>query len=157
MSGCLLAFLIVGGLFVVGALVAGFVAYRFMNSDEGKKIVSAVSTNMEIIQQAATAPGTKELRALGCNNAMVFDESQMQTMASAFGDAGKVTFDGAKVMVNCAMNWGPAPPTCDAVATTYATAQGHEPQPFAVLVTQPGKGNICDGIYAPDGKRISGE
>jgi hypothetical protein len=154
MNGCLLAILIVGGIVVVIALVMGFVAYRFATSPDGKKLVAAVSSGAALVAEATNAPGTTELRALGCSTPMVIDAEKIAAIAQAFGDAGTAKVEGDEgLAVVCGMNGG-KPPTCDEVAETYVKAVGGTASAsFAVSVGQSGGNPQCQGNYLANGKR----
>ena len=134
MNGCLLAFGIIVGIFVLGGLITAFFVYRYVNSEEGKKVVSAVTSSAALIAEATNAPGAKELRAIGCDTAMIVDVNRMQAIADTF-DAGRDAFNGgARTVVSCQPQWGHPSPECDAVAETYIGVVKRAPSPFAVTV-----------------------
>jgi hypothetical protein len=156
MSGCVVALLVVGGVVVLCALVAGFFAYRFVSSPDGQKVVSAVTSGAALVAESSNAPGTKELRALGCDNAMVIDAAKMQAIAQTFGDAGRVTAD-ARLEIACQVSRGSSGPTCDQVAGAYVAAVGGQAvAPFEVVVGANGGKPECTVRYAEDGKRLAG-
>ncbi len=76
-NGCLLALAIVAGLALLVVGVAGFVIYRAANSREGKAILGAIGGMTRTVAEAQAAPGAAEVRALGCDQAMVIDLEKM--------------------------------------------------------------------------------
>lgn len=152
-GGCLMAILIVGGVFALIAVVSAFFAWRFATSPDGQKLVAAVGSGAAILSDAAKAPGTKELRALGCATALVFDARRVQEVAATFGDAGKIPKEEVLV-VTCSVNLASSAPTCDQVASTYVAAVGTAASGFTAAVDVGGdtkKG--CNARYLADGKR----
>jgi hypothetical protein len=147
---------IVGGIFVLVGAIFGFFVWRFASSPDGKKLVSAVSSGAAILSEAANAPGTKELRALGCDTALVFDAQRMQELAASFGDAGKVTSD-ERIIVTCKTSGSSTGPTCDAVASTYVAAVGgRASSSFAVTVDVRGDSRrSCTNRYSAEGTRTN--
>jgi hypothetical protein len=137
-------------------LVAGFAAYRFATSPDGKKIVSAVTSGAAVVAEATTAPGTKELRAIGCTTAMVIDAAKVAALAQTLGDGGNVTVDGDERLAVVCGTSGSTAPTCDQVAATYVAAVGAAREPFAVSVAKSGQSQ-CEGRYLADGTHAPAE
>src|SRR5688572_6699798 len=76
-SGCVTAlyiFLALGGVTVITLVVAGWLFYR---SDTGQKLVGVAREGLALSQEALKAPGTSELRAAGCTQAMVMPMDRM--------------------------------------------------------------------------------
>jgi hypothetical protein len=153
-KGCLIAVAIVGGVLLLGGIGVGVAVWRFASSEEGKKIVSAVSSGAQMVQEAQTAPGTAELRALGCKQALVVDLERARQLAAMLGDAGEpLTADDTRVLVTCQTAGSAKEPTCDAVATTYVKAVGGAAAGrFRVTVGDNNKSS-CEHDYAPNGTR----
>jgi hypothetical protein len=152
-NGCLIALGIVGGIFLFAGLVVAFFIYRFANSPDGKKIVSAVAS----ISEAANAPGTKELRALGCKKAAVIDVGQLQAIADTFVDAGTAETGGhSRIAVTCTTSRGAMAPTCEQVAATYVGAVGRVSAPFLAVVGPNGGPAECQQEYSEEGVRLEG-
>lgn len=153
-SGCVLALLALGGLVLLGGLVVAVIVVRFMTSSDGKKVVAAVGAGMKELEEASQGPGTNELRAIGCTQAMVMDNTKIDAIARTIGDAG-VGVVNAPTDVNC----GPSPsgpiPTCDQVAATYLAAVGGRARGtwFQVSVSAR-QGRGCRSRYTPDGKPL---
>ena len=159
MSGCLIALAIVGGLILLGGLLAAFFVYRFVSSPDGQKIVSAVTSGAALASEAASAPGTKELRGIGCTNAAVFDAAKVEAIARTFGDAGAPEgLPGERLAIVCEVRRGGTAPTCDQVATTYLGAiGGRAAGPFQVTVGVANGGEPgCEERYSAEGKRVEG-
>jgi hypothetical protein len=155
MSGCLVALAVVAGVILFSGLVVAVVVYRFVKSPDGQKIVSAVSSGAALVSEATNAPGTKELRTLGCSQAMVIDAAKVQAIAAALVDGGS---DGvpsaAPLQVVCVTARGRSL-GCDAVAATYVQAVGRAAVPFAVSVGASGAQPTCEGTYMTDGTRTT--
>ena len=144
------------GLFALCALVAGIFIYRYVSSEEGQKVVSAVTSSAALLSEATSAPGTNELRAIGCDTAMVVDVNRMQAIADAF-DGGKDAFTGgARTIVSCQPRWGTPSPECDAVAAAYVAAVQRAPGPFVVTVGgKPGDNPHCQAVYSATGVKLT--
>jgi hypothetical protein len=156
-NGCLVALSVVGGIILLGGLVTAFFVYRFVSSPAGQKLVSAVASGATLVSEATTAPGTKELRAIGCNPAMVIDGAQVLAIADALGDGGKTTVPPGedRLAVVCATPRGATKPTCADVAATYVAAVGRAAAPFAVSVGASNGGKPqCEERFSADGVQI---
>jgi hypothetical protein len=134
MSGCLMAVLIVGGLGIVAAIVVGIFVW---------KAAQALKT---IAQEGLNAPGSAELRAAGCDAAVVMDMSKI----SALFDAGAPSASET-VLVTCSVTAGKAAPSCDDLAKTYAKAVGRANGNFLVEVQANGSTPTCKKVYSPTG------
>ncbi|NUO52183.1 MAG: hypothetical protein HOV80_25295 [Polyangiaceae bacterium] len=82
MNGCLLAFLITGGLFLVMGIGGGIWFYISF-----KDFVDASGDMMGIVVKARNAPGTDEVRELGCQDAVALDMKELTKVAQRFEDA----------------------------------------------------------------------
>jgi hypothetical protein len=159
------AYLIV--IYVVLGLVGFFLVtggigiWLFLRSETGQKIVSTVGKSVTLMQQAATAPGTQELRAGGCSNAMVLPMGKMAEIVRGLSEdaardlesSSKLPGDGTVVM--CQVNVASASnaPSCAEVARIYAAAVPQAPERFGVTVQSRNK-SACDGVYTRDGTLI---
>jgi hypothetical protein len=154
MSGCLIAMLVVGGLCLLVAMVGGLIAYKFATSEEGKKIVNAVASGAQVLQEAQSAPGAADLRALGCRTAMVMDAAKFAEIANQF-DAS-VTTNGVRLIVTCDTSGTSKTLTCEQVAQGYVKAVGRAAGPFEVnLSTSHPKGD-CEEVFDAEGKKVGG-
>lgn len=154
MSGCLLAFLIVLGLFVLGGGITAFLIYREFGSFFG-----AAHDAMLEVQKAQKAPGTKELRSLGCEEAMVVDGKKLLAIGQRVEDevakrqnrtAKKLEDKSIGVVVYCKNTIGETP-TCDKVASSYVGAVSPT-ESFVVSVMHLGD-TECSATYSSDGKK----
>jgi hypothetical protein len=137
MSGCLIAALVVGGLGLL-AIIAFVVVVAII----AKKAVG-------LAQEGMNAPGSAEIRALGCDVGMVTDVSKVGAM---FGlDAGSGP-GAAQAIVVCQMTSPQkAAPTCKEVAQTYVKA-ATPPGKFTVQVRANGRSQpYCQEIYNEKG------
>jgi len=138
MNGCLLAALIVGGVCVLIAAVVGIFIWK------AAKVITAAA------EDGLNAPGTAELRAAGCDAAVIMDMSKI----SALFDAGSTTA-AESVIVSCSVASGKTAPKCDDLAKTYAKAVGGSRGNFLVQVTpQGGAAPTCKKVYSPAGTFI---
>jgi hypothetical protein len=142
MNGCLLAALIVGGITVVVAAIAGIFIYK------------AARAITEVAQEGLNAPGSAELRAAGCDAAVVMDLSKI----SSLFDAGGAPGGAPGVVVSCAVSPGKKAPTCDDLAKTYVKAAGAPRSDFIVQVQpQGGSKPDCKKVYSPKGTFLHDE
>ena len=154
-SGCLVALAIVGAFFVLVALIVGIWTYKFVTSKEGQSVISAVGEGAQIMKEAMNAPGTAELRKLGCDVAMVLDMDKFQKLINRFNDAGGGATADTSVMVICQVKKAASAPTCDDAAHTYVGAVGAQPRKFAVMVQEKDRDKaVCSSTYAPSGSKI---
>lgn len=155
MSGCLIAFLVVSGLFVVGVIGVGIFVYRELGG-----VLGGVKELAELMTKASTAPGTKELKDKGCDQAFAIDAKEMEKVLNKFEKeiAKKENREPKPVdlakegayFVQCTMKSGKKL-SCEDAAKTYvdATSPG---EPFMVSVT--GGGTDCSASFSKDGKKI---
>jgi hypothetical protein len=156
LPGFFVALLVFGGVVCMIALVGIVLVVRFLYTPEGKKLAHFVGDTAKLMQEAQRAPGTKELRALGCETAMVFDTDRMLDLMHDFDDAGARSDVDDKVMVTCAVGLLGTAPSCDDVARTYVGAVGEAKSSFRVHVQRQGGGRAeCTGRYGADGAPIS--
>ncbi len=155
LPGFFVALLIFGGVVCTGILVCVVLLVRFLYTPEGRKIAHAVGDTAKLMQEAQRAPGTKELRALGCDPAMVVDTDRMIDVIQSFGDGGPSPTLEDKAMVTCAVGLLGDAPSCDDVARTYVRAVPEPGGSFIVQVQRQGGGRPnCNGRYAADGSKL---
>jgi hypothetical protein len=142
MNGCLLAALIVGGLAIVaGALVAFF-------------IFRAAKAITQAAEEGLNAPGSAELRAAGCDAAVILDMSKI----SSLFDAGATPGGTAGIVISCAVVAGHPSPTCDELAKTYVKTVGPTGKNILVEVEPKGGGQVqCKKVYGPNGTFLHDE
>lgn len=143
----------VGSAFLLGLVGIAVVVFLVWRNPEGRKFVGLMGDTYKVMQKAQKAPGTKELRAMGCQQAMALDLDDLTQLIGRFDAAppGSPTFSA---FVLCgAKPWG-TPPACDDVAKTYLSGAGARDRPFVVSVTQSGKSKaICQVVYDGAGVR----
>jgi hypothetical protein len=152
---------ILGAFVMLGALVVIVAIVAFARSDTGKKTIDI----MKEAREAQNAPGTRELRKLGCEQASAMDMDRFGRLLNddaALKDdeededaAFRRTSQMYRVMVSCQGGFLRTPPSCDDVAQTYVDAVGTVPGPFIVSVTNPKDPmHPCNGEYSADGTRL---
>ena len=156
MSGCLLAFLITGGLFLVMGIGGGLWFYFSF-----KDFVDASGDMMGIVVKARNAPGTDEVRELGCQDAVALDMKELTKVAQRFEDAmakrenrepKELDLDGeAAFYVQCSNPKKKL--SCEDVAKTFIKAV--EPNGRIVVGVQTGSGSKeCTETFDQTGKKL---
>lgn len=155
MSGCLLAFLIVSGLGVLVAVGVGFMVWRELGG-----VLGGFKELAEVMTKAASAPGTKELKAAGCEQAFVIDTKELERVVNKFEkeiakkeNREPKPMDVAKEgshLVQCTAKAGKKL-TCDELAKTFVDATDPDD---SFLVTMSGGGADCSVSYSKDGKKL---
>jgi hypothetical protein len=162
MSGCLLAFLIVLGLTIVGGGIGAWLIWREVGG-----LVGGVAEIAGIMADAAKAPGTKEMKSdAGCDEAFVVDVDKLtkavNKMEAEIAKKEKrdpkpiedFTKDGTKYLVTCVVKKSD-PPKCADVAKAYIDAAKPKDK-FLVTVSkneQSGEA-VCGEIYDENGKKL---
>jgi hypothetical protein len=156
--GCFIALAIVGGVGFVVVALAAFGIYRFANSKEGKMVVGTFGDMVELAAEAQHAPGTPEVRAMGCDTAMAMDMDRMTSIMHERLDASATVPSTFSMLVVCQIGMfsSKTPPTCDDVARTYVGAAGSPARGFAVNVQRgSGRANvICSTLYDSAGTKV---
>ena len=135
-------------------VLVGAGLWRFAGTKEGKVIFGAIGEATRIVAEAQSAPGAAEVRALGCEQAMVLDTERMAKLFEQL-DASAGHSDDFGVMVMCQVGALGTPPTCDQVAHAYHAAVGTPPRPYAANVRHQGRaGEICSTLYDTSGKKV---
>lgn len=156
MSGCLLAFLIVGGLFLVGGVGAGLWFYFAF-----KEFVDASGEMMSVVLEARNAPGAAEVRDLGCKEAVVLDMKKLSKVAQRFEDeiakregrepkSLKID-ESASHYVQCNQPKGKV--TCQEVADAFVEAVSPKGRFVASVSGSSGK-NQCTESFDETGKNL---
>ena len=154
-NGCLVALGIVGGLLLLFAILAGVVLWRVLRTDEAQAVIGAVGDATKAVKKGLNAPGTEELRKLGCEEAAVIDLADFMQIANRFiKDGGAV--DPTKVdgrMVTCGLTAFQKDLTCDQVAKAYVAALGgRSDKPFSLTVQRQGHDRaLCEVEYDEHG------
>lgn len=157
-TGCIVAIVVVLLFFgSIGAVVL-FIGYRVSQDKDVQNVFGAIGDVAAIAAEAQTAPGTNELRALGCMQAMALDPAKMMKIAGRFADAGappaSTTPPDFERMVMCQVNVLGTAPSCDDAAKAYV--RGASPRgKFMMSVQQSNKHTTCSGVYSPAGVLVS--
>lgn len=157
-SGCLVALYVVLGLGALLIVVAGIASWLFVRSEEGQRVLAAAREGIAWAEAAGKAPGTDQLRASGCESAMVTTFGQMLGLADEFlpaeqrGDVEESPLDD-ETLVLCMLGiFSDAAPDCGEVARVYGAAVPDPPERFVVVVQKQGLNpGQCQGFFAPDG------
>jgi hypothetical protein len=155
------------GLGAVLLLVGGVGIYLFLRTEQGQRVLTIAREGGALLAEAAMAPGTGELRSIGCETALVVPAGKIVDLFRQLdpeGKAGEVGegflavggLAGDTPVVFCSQRRGQAgTPDCTSAAKVYASTQVPPPARFVVLMA-PRQGDLagCSGIFAPDGTRL---
>jgi hypothetical protein len=150
-NGCLIALAVAGALAAVTVALIAVGIYRFAGTKEGKMISGLIGDAARLAGEAQSAPGTKEVRALGCEQAMAFG---MEKMSTILGRLDASAPPSGTTVVTCQVSVFAQPPDCDLVARTYLAAAGPPARGLIVAVSRSGGRNVCSSLYDPDGTKI---
>ena len=155
-SGCVTALIVVGVFLGLVCLISGIAVFVAARSDTGKKIFSAMDQGVKLAQQGINAPGTAELRAAGCPEALVMDMKEAMAIAGTFIDGGlgdDSELDYLSVTCSAAAGSAVELPSCEALAAVYAKAVPSE-RSFVVEAKRGGNKALCSQQYSGDGTFI---
>ncbi len=139
-TGCFVAAMIAAGVGLLVVLVVGFFVWK-----AGRVV-------LDMARDGMNAPGTAEVRAAGCDTAMVMS---MDKLLAMFDAAGAPPGKTPTAIVSCVMNAGKTPPTCDEVARAYVGAVPSPTGPFTVTVQVTGiLKSQCQKLYDQSGKAL---
>jgi hypothetical protein len=155
-SGCLIAVYIMLGLGALVLVAGGIGVWLFLRSERGQNVMKMAREGMTLAREAASAPGTAELRAAGCSQAMVMSSARMRDLIGdvpAQGDDGKASASTTQTMLFCQLATSDGVgPDCGEIARAYAKAVPDAPERISVVVRGAGiGGNRCQGVFARDG------
>ncbi len=156
------------GLGAVVGLVGGVGLYLFLRTEQGQKILTVARQGSALLSEAALAPGTSELRSIGCETALAVPAGKIADLFRQLEPAGRTSeieerflsvggLDADTPVVFCAQRRGQAgTPDCASAAKVYASVLAPPPARFVVLMA-PRRGDLagCSGVYAPDGTRLA--
>jgi hypothetical protein len=146
--GVMLFFLV-----LTGSIIA-YVSYKVATDKDVQNVMGAIGEAAQLATEAQQAPGTNELRAAGCEQALALDSARMQKLGDRFLDAG-VSKQPAEVgfMVMCQMQSSATPPSCEDAVKAYV--RGASPKDKFMLTVTAHGAQTCGGIYSPSGALIS--
>ena len=151
MSGCLKVLIIIVILVAVAVAAALFF---FTQTQDGRRIWSGATDTITVMLEARNAPGTKALRALGCEMAMVIKMDElMRALQTMHPDVkanvdSQITTASKHPLVACGSNSTAQLPTCDAVAQAYI-GEVRPTSSFSVMVRRDENVQISDGRTSP--------
>lgn len=155
-TGCIVA--IVAVLVFFGSIggIVFYVVYRVSQDKDVQNVMGAIGDVAALAAEAQSAPGTAELRAAGCQEALALDTEKMMKLMGKFVDAGPAPtpkdIDFEKMVVCKAFPFG-TPPRCDDLAKTYAAA-AHGRGQFMLSVQQNNKSS-CGAVYSASGVNVA--
>jgi hypothetical protein len=139
-----------GGAVATLVIIGGFYALvRWLSGDSREAHPAPLSPAAELASAGMNAPGTNELRQLGCDPAVVLD------MARLLGDAAAINPGEPGYVVTCVVGAAPSAPapTCEQAAGIYFAALGGSAGGnVSVRVMRAGAtAPACARLYAPSG------
>ena len=165
-SGCLVALYVLFGIGLLGLVIGGIGVWAFLRTEEGQRVLQVAQDGAAWVVEASNAPGTPELRELGCEAAMVSNadaavdvfmtlipeaEKQEQLRNDLASGAGE-NLDELRIIVCTVGRFAGPAPDCAAISQTYSRAVYDAPDSFYVLAIRQGQdAPSCQGIYASDG------
>lgn len=166
-SGCLVALYALFGVGLFFVVAGSIAAYFFLQSEKGQQILQVARDGAQWLAAASQAPGTEELRAAGCEAAMVSDaasaldvfmtlvpeeQKREEIRADVEQRAGSSELDELTLVICTLPRFTTSKPACEDLARTYGDAVPNAPPTFFVLVIQQGAdAPTCQGTYDRDG------
>lgn len=155
--GCIVALVVTGVIGLVCGGIVTWLGWEVYSNPDVQRVGRAIGEGIEVSQEAMNQPGTDELRAAGCDQAMVMlPEHMKRIVRAAEPDGGLEDEPEFPPMVICQYQYGGDETlSCEQVATTYGDALASPPPELGVQVQRQGSGRpICSGLYAPDGTLV---
>jgi hypothetical protein len=152
--GCVVVLSLLGGLFFLGLVGIAIAAWMAASSPKGQQAIKVVQE----MKAAQNAPGTRELKALGCTQAMVIDMSSVGKDVMSLFDSGamKESKLPAKLSVYCQPGpFASALPTCAEVARTFVNAAPPSESFLATVQRQGETKSLCSSLYTKTGEFVS--
>jgi hypothetical protein len=150
--GCLIALLVLGGLAGLACLVGGLVLWRASKDPDLQKVMGALGKGADLVMKGAKAPGAAELRAAGCEQALVLPLGEMLALASEFVDAGSLDDAAVGMAITCTTKADLGAPTCEKLAKVYVKAAAPT-APFMLSVQSMAESkSLCDVTFDASGE-----
>ncbi len=161
-TGIPLVFKIMAGLMVLVALFIAMAVSFYRNCEECHKYTSIFMGVFGEMQTAMVAPGTKEMRELGCDQAMVIDMEKFAQFTEAFEEeAESEALDeelSGITMVFCQYGsiFDTDGPVCDEVVRSYISgANPTTEEELAVMVQHSNAEEPeCAAFYSAEGEYL---
>ncbi len=153
-TGCWIALAVVGGLFVIGGGIAGYVVWSIAQDPDVKKAIGVVSGGLGLIKDAQTAPGTSELKRMGCQEALVFDVEKLFDFAEEHNpEKGKFKRPQADIGALVLCQTPKKKLSCEDIAEAYVDAAEPDEE-FAVTVSHTDAKRNCSERFDKNGKSL---
>lgn len=137
-----------GGLMFAGFVAAAIGVYVVLSSEKGRAIVGQMGEGYKLIQKSRSAPGMKELRAMGCSEAIVMATDDV---LRTIGRDGGASHANPEIVV-CQVGLLSKTLQCDDVAHEYVATLGARPQSFIVTIQRIGAAKpLCSVQYDRSG------
>jgi hypothetical protein len=151
--GCLILLSVLGGLFFLGLVGVGVAAWTAASSPKGQQALRV----LQEMKAAQNAPGTRELKAIGCHQAMVIDMDTVGKDIQALFDSGVANPENlpAKLSVYCQPGPFDTPPTCADVARTFVKAAPPSEGFLATVKRQADSKLLCSSLYSKTGEFVA--
>lgn len=150
-KGCMIAIAVALGIVLICGGIVTWAGYSAWKSPGVQRVVAIGGAMVELTQEAMRAPGTAEMRAAGCTQAMAFTPELMQRFITAIAPDAGVEAPSIPLAV-CVMQRGAATvPTCEAAASAYAGAQPAAAEIAVRVAVQGEQVARCEGVYGPGG------
>lgn len=150
-SGFVTLLWVIGGGLLLFMILGALLVWKVASDPGGRAGAGAVWEGVRTMWSAKSAPGTRELRKAGCEDALAMPLADVNRVMN-LADAGARHVPPI-TLVTCTASLLRAPPACDALARVYAAAVRGGP-PFMVLVQKAGTSPACEGRYASDGEAV---
>ena len=156
-TGCWIALAAVLLFFGSVAGVMIYIGYQVSQNKDVQNVMGTLGDVAGLAIEAQNAPGTAELRALGCEQALALDPAKMQKIAEKFMDQDAslppLPTPGIGRIVMCQVGAFGTAPKCDDAARAYV--RGAAPTASFMLMVQTNKKTTCDGTYSSTGALLS--
>lgn len=140
--------------------IAGIFALQSCCGECGD-VAKVMGGTVQLIQEMSSAPGTDELKAAGCDTAMVISPEMMAKFAKTLNDLDSSKNKQQNIpelpytVVTCQVQRKKAGVDCEAVAKIYGKAATPAPDKFGVTVNVSGQNEpMCAGEFSPEGEKL---
>jgi hypothetical protein len=150
--GCFVALLVAGGFAGLCCLVGGLILWRASKDPDLQNVIGALGKSAELVMKGGKAPGAAELRAAGCEQALVLPYGEMMALASSFVDAGGLEDAAVGLAITCTVKSDVGAPPCERLAKVFVKAAAPT-QAFMLSVQSMAESkSLCDGTFDASGE-----
>jgi hypothetical protein len=154
-KGCFIALAVLAAFGAVCGGLFGYFGYRASQNPEAQKAFKAMGAGYGLFKEMRNLPGAAELRAAGCDEAVIFDKDRINEFTVILEEESKMEWDSIACMMH--QNERPSELTCEEVARIYARAVPDEKSfMVSIMIKSVEDEEYCQGIYSPEGKLIRG-